>query len=115
MQANIDEHVKTKFECLDYGGEWINTDSNFDNVGQSMITLFNVMTTEGWIDVMWSALDSTEIEYVPHPGREFGIVVVFFLVIIFFFNLFLLNMFVGIVINVFSAEKENLEMNHELT
>jgi hypothetical protein len=73
------------------------------------------MTTEGWIDVMWSALDSNDIETVPANGREHSIVVLFFLIVIFFFNLFLLNMFVGIVINVFSTEKENLEMNHELT
>lgn len=90
---------------MDYGGEWVNTDSNFDNVGQSIISLFNVMTTEGWIDVMWSALDSSEIEHVPNDPQPFGLVVVFFLIIIFFFNLFLLNMFVGIVINVFSDEK----------
>ena len=65
LQTNIDEHVKNKFECLDYGGEWVNTDSNFDNVIDSMITLFNIMTTEGWIDVMWTAVDSSNIDYIP--------------------------------------------------
>lgn len=39
----------------------------------------------------------------------------YFLIIIFFFHLFILNMFVGIVINVFSDEKKTLEMNHLLT
>lgn len=80
-----------------------------------MITLFNVMTTEGWIDVMFTALDSNEIEKVPIVDGNFGMAVVFFLLIIFFFHLFILNMFVGIVINVFSDEKQNLEMNHLLT
>lgn len=79
-----------------------------------MISLFNVMTTEGWIDVMWTATDSTEPEKIM-VQKNFGFSVLGFLVIIFFFHLFILNMFVGIVINVFSAEKENLELNHLLT
>lgn len=72
------------------------------------------MTTEGWIDVMWTALDSQTIEHVPEP-KIIGISILVFLFIIFFFHLFILNMFVGIVINVFSKEKESLELNHELT
>jgi len=116
LQKNINEHVEHRFQCLDYGGEWINADSNFDWILDSIITLFSVMTTEGWIDVMWSALDATEIDYAPImiPGA-YGFSVIFFMFIIFFFHLFILNMFVGIVINQFSNEKETLEMNHLLT
>ena len=79
-----------------------------------MITLFNVMTTEGWIDVMWTAVDSSKIEHVM-VKQDFNVAVIFFIIIIFFFHLFLLNMFVGIVINVFQNEKEELELNHLLT
>lgn len=79
-----------------------------------MITLFNVMTTEGWIDVMWTAVDASNIDYVP-VKQDFGPAVIFFLFIVFFFHLFILNMFVGIVINVFSDEKKTLELNHLLT
>lgn len=89
-------------------------DSNFDNVGESIITLFNVMTTEGWIDVMFSSLDSTNIDYVPEE-KTTGLSVLFFIIIIFVFHLFILNMFVGVVINVFSEEKKKLEKNHMLT
>ena len=74
------------------------------------------MTTEGWIDVMWSALDATKIDYAPvYIPEAYGFSVIFFMFIIFFFHLFILNMFVGIVINQFSSEKETLEMNHLLT
>lgn len=79
-----------------------------------MITLFNIMTTEGWIDVMWLAVDSTKIDRIPQQDSKPGSVI-FFIVIIFFFHLFILNMFVGIVINVFAQEKQTLEMNHLLT
>ena len=90
------------------------TDFHFDNVLDGGITLFNIMTTEGWIDVMWTAVDASEINQVP-KSKDFGLTVIFFLVIIFFFHLFILNMFVGIVINVFSEEKKTLELNHLLT
>jgi len=98
------EHVVDKFTCLDYGGEWVNQLSNFDNVKNSMITLFNIMTTEGWIDVMWLAVDSTKIDRIPEKDSK-PVSVIFFIIIIFFFHLFILNMFVGIVINVFAQEK----------
>lgn len=72
------------------------------------------MTTEGWIDVMWTAVDSSKIDFVAEK-KDFGFSVIFFIFIIFFFHLFILNMFVGIVINVFSDEKKTLELNHLLT
>jgi len=54
--------IKNRYDCLDYGGEWVNSDQNFDNIGHSLITLFGVMTTEGWIGVMWNAVDATRID-----------------------------------------------------
>ena len=38
--------------------------ANFNNVGWAMLTLFTMMTTEGWNKVMWLAIDATEIHYV---------------------------------------------------
>ena len=63
---NIDYYTRTKiftkWECLDYGGEWINRDNNFDNVANSMVTLFNLISSEGWTDVMWTGTDSVDID-----------------------------------------------------
>lgn len=100
VPESVAEFITDKFDCLDYGGEWVNSASNFDNVKNSMVTLFNVMTTEGWIDVMWEAVDSTMIDRPPKKNNT-PYAVPFFILIIFFFHLFILNMFVGIVINVF--------------
>jgi hypothetical protein len=44
--------IEDRNDCVNLGGEWVNKDSNFDNVANSMITLFEMATTEGWIDVM---------------------------------------------------------------
>ena len=51
--------ILTKWDCLDYGGEWINRKGNFDNVINAMTTMFGMMSTEGWLEVMWNAVDST--------------------------------------------------------
>jgi hypothetical protein len=45
----IETNVKTKWDCLNYGGEWINKDNNYDTVLNSMTTLVGVQSTEGWV------------------------------------------------------------------
>ena len=78
------------------------------------MTLFNVMTTEGWIGVMWAAVDTTEIyqEPIVDNGPYWTFYFVFFMIV---GSLFVLNMFVGIVINVFNKEKETLQNDRLLT
>ena len=50
--------VLTMWDCLDYGGEWINPMANFDTTPNSMITLFTAVTTEGWVGIMWEGVDA---------------------------------------------------------
>ena len=40
--------IATKWECFDAGGEWVNADSNFDNISYGMLAIFEIITTEGW-------------------------------------------------------------------
>ena len=72
------------------------------------------MTTEGWIGVMWDAVDASGIyqEPIENNGRYWTFYFMAFMVV---GSLFILNMFVGIVINVFNIEKETLQNNHLLT
>lgn len=43
---------------MDYGGDWIRLDSNFDNIGDAMLTMFKVALTEGWLDIMYWGTDT---------------------------------------------------------
>jgi hypothetical protein len=61
IPAELIPRIKDKFDCMDYGGDWVNEDQHFDDVPSSIVTLFNVMTTEGWIGVMWNAVDAARI------------------------------------------------------
>ncbi len=58
------------WDCFDYGGIWVNQDSNFDNVLLSMLSLFNIITTEGWIAIMWNGVDTTEINFIPKRDNK---------------------------------------------
>lgn len=44
--------ISTKIDCMNYGGDWVNSDYNFDNVLNALQLLFVVSTTEGWIEIM---------------------------------------------------------------
>lgn len=57
--------IFTKEDCLKEGGYWININENFDNVGIGARTLFEMMGTEGWIDVMNNGIDATGVNMQP--------------------------------------------------
>lgn len=40
LNDDTQDYVKTKFDCLNLGGSWINADWNFDNLLQAISTLF---------------------------------------------------------------------------
>ena len=46
------EQVFTKENCLDFGGDWINYDFNFDNIFKASEMVFIVGNSEGWLPLM---------------------------------------------------------------
>ena len=72
-------------------------------------------TTEGWIPIMWDGVDSYgQVGYAPVANnRPFW--VFFFIGFIIVGSLFVLNLFVGVVIDTFNKEKEKLGKNDLLT
>ena len=87
------------------GGTWKNKEQNFDNVIESMLTVFQMMTTEGWTTVMFSGMDSTDVNLQPKRNNQafFSIYYIIFMVVA---DLFLLNLFVGVIIDNFNKIKE---------
>jgi len=47
-------------EWVNFGGRWY----NFDHIGIAMVTLFEVASLEGWLDVMYAAMDIRELDVV---------------------------------------------------
>ena len=99
------------WECFDYGGEWVNPNPNFDNIFNAILTLFTMITTEGWNWLMWRALDSTNINQVPSTNNSLSLWI-FFIIFMVIGSVFILNLFVGVVIGAFNVEKEFLARNN---
>lgn len=69
---------------------------------------------EGWTDLMWASVDSQGIDMQPIYGNK-PAWALFFMLFQLFGSLFIMNLFVGVVINTFNDEKERLGKNHLLT
>jgi hypothetical protein len=50
----ISKSMSTKWDCINFGGEWMLKDFNFDDFGSSFLTLFCIQTLESWVPIMWS-------------------------------------------------------------
>ena len=42
------------YDCMNYGGEWLNRDVNFDNIISSFLTLFELFTGKSWFPDMFN-------------------------------------------------------------
>jgi hypothetical protein len=72
-------------DCETNGGKWIKRKRNYDNVFKSAMTLFEISTTEGWVDLMYQGVDATEIGYHPVENYNRGYVFFFISKCFFFF------------------------------
>lgn len=109
-----DTSINTRQDCLDNGGEWLNRDTNFDNCLNAILLLFEMSTTEGWVDVMYWGIQSRGIEKAPARNNApfWGL---YFICIFVVGSLFIINLFVGVVIRKFEEMKEILGKNFLLT
>ena len=57
----LEDKIVTKWDCIDYGGDWVNQDLNYDDLQNSIMTTSVLVTAEGWRDVLHNAIDATEV------------------------------------------------------
>mmetsp|Transcript_35025 Transcript_35025/g.89980 ORF Transcript_35025/g.89980 Transcript_35025/m.89980 type:complete len:1901 (+) Transcript_35025:285-5987(+) len=101
-------YVKDAALCYEQGGIWVSTVSqNFNNVANAMMTLFEISTTEGWVDVMYAASDATGPYMQPLRDTSMYFWVPFFVVWIFLSFMFLVNLAVGIIADKFMDMQES--------
>lgn len=106
--ANLPGHVPrqgvNRAECAMYPtAEWRNNDMNFDNIINSMVSLFVLSTMENWTVYIWVWVDGT----TEGPVKNNQPYLIFFAVaFILIGGLFLINLFVGVIsLNYSMAEK----------
>nr|XP_013800482.1 PREDICTED: sodium channel protein type 4 subunit alpha-like [Apteryx mantelli mantelli] len=101
--------VNNKSDCIAllYTNEvrWVNVKVNFDNVGLGYLSLLQVATFKGWMDIMYAAVDSREIE--EQPVYEINLYMyIYFVIFIIFGAFFTLNLFIGVIIDNFNQQKK---------
>jgi hypothetical protein len=110
----VEPLIVTKFDCINWGGAWENADANFDNVPNAMSTLFQISTTEGWLDIMNMGMDAVNIDY--QPIQDYNMYwALFFIFFIILGNFLMLNLFTGVVVSTFNKEKEILDQSFLLS
>jgi hypothetical protein len=106
----LQKKVLTKWDCIDYGGQWIKLYPNFDNLRSSLVTIFEMSTGSNWVKFMYAAVDSTQINYQPilnnKPYWKF-----FSILIMFSCYLFLINLFLSVLSENYLKEKDKVEYN----
>eukprot|EP00746_Dinoflagellata_sp_MGD_P168034 gnl/MRDRNA2_/MRDRNA2_99120_c0_seq1.p1 gnl/MRDRNA2_/MRDRNA2_99120_c0~~gnl/MRDRNA2_/MRDRNA2_99120_c0_seq1.p1 ORF type:complete len:1018 (-),score=164.15 gnl/MRDRNA2_/MRDRNA2_99120_c0_seq1:46-2886(-) len=102
--------------CVEQGGQWIQALSqNFDGIFPAMLTLFEISTTEGWVDVMYQATDARGPYKKPIRDTQ-PVWAFFFVIFILVGSFFILNLCVGVILDNFNKIKDDgheVFMTHE--
>jgi len=112
------------------GLEWKTNYYNFDNLGQSLLTLFVLSSIDGWVDIMYAGIDGVAMckedaqdkcaEFPEYPNADFPtatqewpivyepvvnnseIMSIFFIAFLLLGGFLILNMFVGVILENFN-------------
>uniref|UniRef100_A0A3B4UEP4 Sodium channel protein n=1 Tax=Seriola dumerili TaxID=41447 RepID=A0A3B4UEP4_SERDU len=93
---------------------WVNVKVNYDNVGKGYLSLLQVATFKGWMDIMYAAVDSREVE--EQPSYEINLYMyIYFVIFIIFGSFFTLNLFIGVIIDNFNQQKKKINKDIFMT
>ncbi|XP_036610660.1 sodium channel protein type 4 subunit alpha [Trichosurus vulpecula] len=106
FDISVVNNMSDCFKLMDTGEvRWVNVKVNFDNVGLGYLSLLQVATFKGWMDIMYAAVDSREVE--EQPEYEVNIYMyIYFVLFIIFGAFFTLNLFIGVIIDNFNQQKK---------
>ncbi|CAK6974289.1 voltage-dependent T-type calcium channel subunit alpha-1G [Scomber scombrus] len=101
-------NITNKSDCLQLNYRWVRHKYNFDNLGQALMSLFVLASKDGWVDIMYDGLDAVGVDQQPVMNYNPWMLLYFisFLLIVAFF---VLNMFVGVVVENFHKCRRSQE------
>uniref|UniRef100_A0A8B9CBK2 Voltage-dependent T-type calcium channel subunit alpha-1H n=1 Tax=Anser brachyrhynchus TaxID=132585 RepID=A0A8B9CBK2_9AVES len=102
------KNITTKTDCTNARYKWVRRKYNFDNLGQALMSLFVLSSKDGWVNIMYDGLDAVGIDQQPIQNHNPWMLLYFisFLLIVSFF---VLNMFVGVVVENFHKCRQHQE------
>ncbi|CAG9584805.1 unnamed protein product [Danaus chrysippus] len=103
------KNVKNKSDCLAIEGNvWVNRKYNFDDLGKALMSLFVLSSRDGWVNIMYTGLDAVGVDQQPIVNySEWRLL--YFIAFILLVGFFVLNMFVGVVVENFHRCREEQE------
>uniref|UniRef100_A0A182TIB5 Ion transport domain-containing protein n=1 Tax=Anopheles melas TaxID=34690 RepID=A0A182TIB5_9DIPT len=106
--------VKNKQDCLAIEGNvWINRKYNFDDLGKALMSLFVLSSRDGWVNIMYTGLDAVGVDQQPIVNyNEWRLL--YFIAFILLVGFFVLNMFVGVVVENFHRCREEQEKEEKI-
>ncbi|ETL93484.1 hypothetical protein L917_08354 [Phytophthora nicotianae] len=109
------DSLTSKYVCGCWGADWGPVvPQNFNNVGNAMITFFEMSTTENWSLLMIACIDATGIDM--QPIRDYNMWwAAFFVNFMMFGSFFVVNLFIGVIINNFNKMTDALGDSFMLT
>uniref|UniRef100_UPI0031384A3C Voltage-dependent T-type calcium channel subunit alpha-1H n=1 Tax=Homo sapiens TaxID=9606 RepID=UPI0031384A3C len=101
-------NISTKAQCRAAHYRWVRRKYNFDNLGQALMSLFVLSSKDGWVNIMYDGLDAVGVDQQPVQNHNPWMLLYFisFLLIVSFF---VLNMFVGVVVENFHKCRQHQE------
>ena len=108
------DFITSRDVCECWGAEWdVVVSQSFDNVILAFLSLFEIATTEGWVDVMYAAVDATAVDMQPIRD-EHEVWTVLFMLFMVLGSMLFLNLFVGVTIDHFNKMKHQSENSDSL-
>ncbi|KAK5885147.1 hypothetical protein CesoFtcFv8_018885 [Champsocephalus esox] len=103
------KNITNKSDCMLANYKWVHHKYNFDNLGQALMSLFVLASKDGWVNIMYHGLDAVAVDQQPVTNNNPWMLLYFisFLLIVSFF---VLNMFVGVVVENFHKCRQNQEV-----
>lgn len=86
---------------------WVNPPFNFDSFSSASLTLFRVNTIK-YVGILTEVMDITELNQSPKKGHS-EVLALFFVVYLIVGALFVMNLFVGFIVDGFNANKGSSE------
>ncbi|XP_024084180.1 voltage-dependent T-type calcium channel subunit alpha-1H isoform X4 [Cimex lectularius] len=104
------KNVKNKSDCYaaHKQNRWLNRKYNFDDLGKALMSLFVLSSRDGWVNIMYTGLDAVGVDQQPQENySEWRLL--YFIAFILLVGFFVLNMFVGVVVENFHRCREEQE------
>ncbi|XP_065438476.1 sodium channel protein type 5 subunit alpha-like [Chrysemys picta bellii] len=112
ISSDLIDQIKSRNDCEIHSHlKWENAKVTFDHVGMGYLALLQVATFKGWMDIMYAAVDSREVDQQPICEHRL-LMYLYFVCFIMIGSFFMMNLFIGVVIKNFNQQRKKISGDH---